>query len=167
MENEAKIDDSDIISKSQLKRDSHALQALGKRLANLSAERFASMPLDDALREAVELARKISNKRGALKRQFQFIGKLLRARDNEPIFAALEALDQNSQESIQKHHLAEHWRDQIVAEGNQAIDAAIAEIDRADRQKLRQLWRNYQHAKTDPKRVQQARLIYQEIKSSL
>lgn len=167
MENEAEFDEIEYVSKSQLKRDSHALQDLGKRLAALPAEQLAGIPLDDALREAIALARKIQNKRSALKRQYQFIGKLLRARDPEPIVTALAALDHQSQQSIQRHHQAEYWRDCIVEQGDAAIDALLEDAPGADRQKLRQLWRNHHNAKSDAKKTQQARLIYQEIKSTL
>lgn len=167
MENEAEIDQIEYVSKSQLKRESHALQDLGKRLVALPGEHLVTMPLDDALRDAIDLARKIQNKRSALKRQYQFIGKLLRACDPEPIYEALQALDHQSQQSIQKHHRAEHWRDRVVDQGESAIDALLDEIPTADRQKLRQLWRNHHHAKSESKKVQQSRLIYKEIKSTL
>ncbi len=167
MENEAEIDEIEYVSKSQLKRESHALQALGKRLAALPPDHLSRVPLDNQLREAIELARRIQNKRSALKRHYQFIGKLLRARDPDPIITALAELDQDSQQSIQRHHRAERWRDRIVDEGNTAIDALLDELPGADRQKLRQLWRNHNHARNDSKRTQNARLIYQEIKQAL
>ena len=167
MENEAEFDEIEHVSKSQLKRESHALQDLGKRLAALPPELLARIPLDEPLREAVELARRLQNKRSALKRQYQFVGKLLRARDPDPIIAALAELDQASQRSIQQHHRAENWRDRIVEHGNDAIDALLVETPSADRQKLRQLWRNHNAAATDAKRIQNARLIYKEIKQAL
>ncbi len=167
MENEAEFDDIEYISKSQLKRDSLALRDLGKRLAALPDEHLGRIPLDDQLREAIALARRIHNKRSALKRHYQFIGKLLRARDPDPIFAALAEIDRDGQQSIQRHHRAEQWRDRIVERGNGAIDALIEEIGNADRQKLRQLWRNHNTARTDAKRIQQTRLIYKEIKKAL
>lgn len=163
MENEAENDSIEYVSKSQLKRDSHALQDLGKRLAALPAERLARVPLDEALREAVALARRIQNKRSALKRQYQYIGKLLRARDPDPIYAALAEFDHDSRQSIRRHHRAEDWRDRVVAGGESAIEALLEELPAADRQKLRQLRRNYDHAKTDAKRTQHSRLIYKEI----
>jgi len=167
MENEAEFDEIENVSKSQLKRDSHAIQDLGKRLVALPAEHLARIPLDESVLEAIALAHRIHNKRSALKRHYQFLGKLLRARDTEAIVAALAEIDSESQHSIQKHHRAERWRDRIIDQGNDAIEALVAEVERADRQKLRQLWRNHQHAKTDAKRVQHARLLYKEIKQSL
>jgi len=167
MENEAQIDEIEYVSKSQLKRESHAIQDLGKRLAALPAEQLARIPLDDAVLEAIALAHRIHNKRSALKRHYQFLGKLLRARDTEAITAALAAIDQENQHSIQRHHRAESWRDRIIEQGGDAIEALVAEVEQADRQKLRQLWRNHQHAKTDAKRAQHARLLYREIFQAL
>ena len=167
MENEAEFDDIEYVSKSQHKRDSHALQDLGRRLSALPAAQFARMPLDDALREAIELARRIQNKRSALKRQYQYIGKLLRARDPEPIQAALAELDAASRQSIRRHHRAEQWRDRIIEEGNGAIDALLTECASANRQRLRQLWRNHQQAADDSRRIQHARQIYREIFQAL
>ena len=167
MQNEAESDEIEYVSKSQLKRESHAIQDLGKRLAALSAEQLARIPLDQPVLEAIALAHRIQNKRGALKRHYQFLGKLLRARDTDSILAALAEIDNEGQRATQKHHRAERWRDRIIDEGNDAIDAFIADTGQADRQKLRQLWRNYQHAKTDDKRQQNSRLIYREVRQSL
>jgi ribosome-associated protein len=167
MENEAEFDEFEPVSKTQLKRDSHAIQDLGKRLCDLSADHLARIPLDEPVLEAIALAHRIQNKRSALKRHYQFLGKLLRARDTEAILAALDAIDNENKHSIQKHHRAERWRDRIIEQGIDAIEALVAEIERADRQKLRQLWRNHQHAKTDAKRIQSSRLIYKEIKQSI
>jgi ribosome-associated protein len=166
-QNEAEFEEIEYVSKSQLKRDSLALQALGKKLAALPAEHLARIPLDPPLLEAIELAKRIQNKRSALKRHYQYLGKLLRARDPEPIRAALAEIDHEGRQSIRRHHRAEAWRDRIVAEGIAAIDALLVETPGADRQKLRQLWRNYEKATDDAKRVQQARLIYKEIYQAL
>ena len=167
MENEAEFDSVDYVSKSQLKRESHAIQGLGRKLAALSAEHLARIPLDDQLLDAIHLAHRIQNKRSALKRHYQYLGKLLRARDIDPIITALTEIEQESRQAIQRHHRAERWRDRIVDEGNDAIEALIAEVPGADRQKLRQLMRNHQQARTDAKRTQHFRQLYQEIKRIL
>ena len=167
MENEAEFDEIEYVSKSQQKRESQAIQDLGKRLAALPAEQLARIPLDEPVLEAIQLAHRIQNKRSALKRHYQFLGKLLRKRDTDAIFAALAEIDHDSQQSIQRHHRAEQWRDRIVAEGADAIEALIDEVDRADRQKLRQQLRNIQHARSDDRRNQHTRLMYREIYQSL
>jgi len=166
-QNEADFEEIEYVSKSQLKRDSLALQALGKQLVALSNEHLARIPLDAPVLEAIELAKRIRNKRSALKRHYQYLGKLLRARDPEPIQAALAEIENEANHSIRRHHRAEHWRDRILADGNTAIDALLDETPAADRQKLRQLYRNWQKAPDDSKRTQDSRLIYKEIFQAL
>ena len=76
MENEIKNEtpeEIEIVSKSQLKRESHEIQNLGKRLASLSSEQLGQISLDEAVKEAIALAQKIHNKRSALKRHYQLI----------------------------------------------------------------------------------------------
>lgn len=170
MENEVKNDSLagvDWVSKSQLKRESQDIQKLGKRLASLNPEQLGNIPLDEAVIEAIALAHKIQNKRSALKRHYQFLGKLLRARDTESIFMALAIIDQSSHSQIKRHHQAEHWRDEIIANGREAIESLLELQPNADRQKLRQLWRNQKSANTDARKTQASRLIYQEVIKAL
>ena len=75
-------------SKSQRKRDALALQELGETLVTLKPTQLDKMPLPEELREAVLAARQM-NQRGARKRQLQYIGRLMRQIDPEPIRAAL------------------------------------------------------------------------------
>ena len=155
MENDANIDDADeieIVSRSQLKRESQGIQKLGKRLTELSVSQLEHIPLDEPVLEAIALAHKIQNKRSALKRHFQYLGKLLRARDTDEIFAALERFEKVDQIEIQRHQQAERWRDQILEQGFDAVEAFVEHQESADRQRLRQLWRNYSHAKSHEKK---------------
>ena len=70
-----------------------ALQELGERLVGLPESELAKIPIDDErLRDAVTTARRITA-RGGLRRQLQFIGKLMRSVDPEPISRSLAALD--------------------------------------------------------------------------
>ncbi len=76
-------------SKSQRKREATALQSMGETLVALKPVQLAKIPLPDELREAVLAARQMQQ-HGARKRQLQYIGKLMRQIDPEPIRAALE-----------------------------------------------------------------------------
>ena len=79
-------------SKSARKRAYLALQQLGEELITLRDDDLETVPLDEDLLEAVHEARRI-RKRGALRRQKQYIGKLMgRLDDPEPIRQALERL---------------------------------------------------------------------------
>lgn len=82
-------------SKSARKRAYLALQQLGEELIALRDTELRTVPLDDDLLGAVLEARRIG-KRGALRRQKQYIGKLMgRLDDPEPIRQALERLRRN------------------------------------------------------------------------
>lgn len=79
-------------SKSARKREYLALQKLGEELIPLLESDLRAMNLDDDLLDAVLEAKRLK-KRGALRRQKQYIGKLVGRLDNpEPIRASLERL---------------------------------------------------------------------------
>jgi len=78
-------------SKSARKREYLALQKLGEQLITITRSDLDDLPLDDVLREAVCDAREIKA-HGALRRQKQYIGKLMRNVNPEPIRAGLQKL---------------------------------------------------------------------------
>ena len=159
-------EDIEYVSKSQLKRDSKALQDLGKKLSTYNDEQLARIPLDHDLLDAIHLAHKLVHKRGALKRHFQFIGKLLRNTDAEPIIAAVTAIEEQDRINNQRFHRLEQWRDEILEHGDAAIQQLCAQHPELDRQHLRQLWRNHQRAPAD-KRPQVARQLFKELRDSV
>ena len=69
-------------SKSARKREYIALQKLGEELIALKESDLDRLPLDDNLRDAV-LEAKQMKAHGALRRQKQYIGKLMRHIDPE------------------------------------------------------------------------------------
>ena len=78
-------------SKSARKREYIALQKLGEELITLRESDLDGLPLDDRLREAVMDARQIKA-HGALRRQKQYIGKLMRHIDPDPLRAEMAKL---------------------------------------------------------------------------
>lgn len=85
--------DSDLRpSKSQRKRDAHALQALGEQLVALPPAHLARLVLPDDLREAVRATKRMSQ-HGARLRQMQYIGRLMRALDEDVLTAIRQALE--------------------------------------------------------------------------
>ena len=78
-------------SKTQRKRAVHELQDLGAELVELKDDQLAAIDLPEALRDAVMEARRIT-RFGAKRRQLQYIGKIMRRIDAEPIRAALAEL---------------------------------------------------------------------------
>ena len=125
-------------SKTQRKRDMHALQALGEELITLPDSQLEQIPLPERLREAVLDARKMT-KRGALHRQRQYIGRLMREIDAEPVREAVEIIRARERSQHMIFHQAERWRDRIIDAGDEAIEQLVQTYPDADRQRLRSM----------------------------
>jgi ribosome-associated protein len=128
-------------SKTQIKKEMLALQELGEELVSLSATNRAKLPLDDELLDALQLADKLSKKHEALRRHIQFIGRLMRTRDLEPLERGLAVIRNTNQAATRKFHLVEDWRDKLIA-NNDALTEFVAEYPEVDVQQLRTLIRN-------------------------
>ncbi len=128
------------VSKSQRKREMHALQALGETLVGLPDDQLSRLDLPENLHEAIMQARSISA-RGALRRQLQYVGRLMRDVDADQIRDRLQSVQEGTARNAAIQHRAERWRERLLAE-----DAALAEFVAAfpatDVQQLRTLLRN-------------------------
>ena len=125
-------------SKTQIKKEMLALQELGEELVSLSASNRAKLPLDEELINALQLADKLSKKHEALRRHIQFIGRLMRTRDLEPLERGLAIIRNTNQAATRKFHLVEDWRDKLIA-SNDALTEFVAEYPDVDVQQLRSL----------------------------
>jgi len=112
-------------SKSMRKREAHRLQDLGEELIELRDSELLALNLPEILVEAVREARRTSS-RGGGARQRQYIGKLMREIDPEPIRAALAARSGRSAVEAERFKRLEAWRERLVLEGAAALD----ELDR-------------------------------------
>ena len=126
-------------SKTQLKAEADEKQALGQALLTLRADLMATLELPDKLLEAIKEAKKITNFEGK-RRQMQFIGKLMRPLNAEPIRDAInEQLNGSAQLTLQLH-LAEQWRDKLVL-NDDALGAWLTQYPATDAQQLRAMIR--------------------------
>ena len=134
------FDDSETTapSKTQLKREMTALQKLGEQLVKLTVGELATIPLNNELADAIQTARKIKSREG-LRRQMQFIGKLMRKHDTEAIEQAFRQLQDGRKEQARAFHQLEQWRDTLINNGLSAIEDIVERFPNADRQHLRQL----------------------------
>jgi len=108
-------------SKSARKRAAHAVQDLGEELTRLREAELAALALPERLGEAIRAARRITS-RAALARQRQYIGKLMRDIDPEPIRAALAARSAADARESERFKRLEAWRERLIAEGPAALD---------------------------------------------
>jgi len=149
-----KNDQQQTPSKSQRKRDLDELKLLGHELLGFSDDALRQLLLPDTLLEALRTAQKIKA-HGALKRQMQYIGKLLREIDDAPIRAAIEARDRQHATHTREFHRLEALRDHLLSGDGTALDEAMALFPLADRQLLRKLVRQArsEHEQNQPPRA--------------
>ena len=129
-------------SRTDLKRESDELQDLGKELLTLRTDLFNGIGLPDKLAEALAEAKRITNFEGK-RRQMQYVGKLMRKLEPELVQAARQALEEQQKGSATEKlqlHLAEQWRDRLIADDG-ALPAWMAEHPGTDTQQLRALMR--------------------------
>ncbi|MBA1145665.1 DUF615 domain-containing protein [Ectothiorhodospiraceae bacterium WFHF3C12] len=154
-------------NKTAEKREAETLRELGRRLTALSAEQLSEIPLDAEIAEAVDEWRRIRS-REAQRRQIQRIGKLLRQVDTGPIQAGLDRLDHSSSLAKAELHQAERWRERLLEQGDEAVQAFVAEYPGVEIQPLRQLIRNTrreQQAGKPPKAYRELfRLIREHVR---
>ena len=151
------------VSKSEIKRDAEDLKQLGEKLVNLTKANLTKVPLDDSLKDAIELAQRLQKE--ARRRQLQYIGKLLRSIDAEPIREALEKIENKHNQQQAMLHKLEILRDELVTKGDAALTDLLNEHPSADRQQLRNLIRAAQKEKEQNKPSKAYREIYQILKT--
>jgi ribosome-associated protein len=118
-------------SKSARKREYQAVQELGEKLIDLKESELDSLTLPEELRTAVSAAKRMKS-HGALRRQKQLIGKLMRQTDADQIRADLHRFGASERSAKQLFASAEQWRDRLVAEDSHAWDAFITETGSDD-----------------------------------
>lgn len=162
-------DDEDIDegpSKSLLKRQSAELQQLGESLIELAPNELDELELPEKLRDAIDIAKRISA-HGGLYRQKQFIGKLMRKIDVEPIRAALEAKRNAQRTEVLRFRRVELWRDRLLSEDGAALSALLEEHPHADRSQLERLLARARHEQQRKQPPAAARELFSVLRALL
>lgn len=154
-------DDAETKSRSQHKRESEALQRLGEKLVELPDSVLAALPLPEDLRDAIAHARTLTA-HGALRRQRQFIGRLMREIDAEPISQAIAQWEHGRRRQSEQHHDLESLREDLIREGEPAIKRLLALYPHADTGQVRQWVNNarQEHQSNAPPRASRALFRY-------
>ena len=129
-------------SKTEIKKEMHQLQDFAQSLVEMSKHQRSLIPLSDDLKDAMVVADKIRNKHEALRRHIRHIAKILLETDLAPIHQAIDVMANKHQQSTAKFERLENLREQLVEQGNDAVEALLLEFEQMDRQKLKQLVRN-------------------------
>jgi ribosome-associated protein len=123
------------LSKSARKREAASLQELGVQLSALPEQEIASLDLPDKLFVALRDLRRLPS-HGAQLRQRQYIGKLMREIDPEPVLAKLAERKQRHDSEIRHFQQIERWRDRLLSDPETAMPLLCEEFPHADRDAL-------------------------------
>jgi ribosome-associated protein len=127
-------------SKTQLKAEADAQQALGVRLSELPKDRLLKLNLPEAVLEAVLESKRITAN-GAIRRHRQYLGRLMREIDTAPISEQLARWDGKHTAENAYFHGLERWRDRLIKDPN-AVSEFLNLHPQTDSQQLRTLIRN-------------------------
>lgn len=153
-------------SKSALKREIEALQHLADQMSALNDQELRRLGVDDGLREAIAQARSMRPS-GARNRQLKHCVKYMDLESLAEVRAYIE--DRHSQQvaANREFHEIERWRDRLIAEGDQGLEALFSHHDGLDRQRIRQLSRDAAREKETGKPAGAGRKLYRYLRESL
>jgi ribosome-associated protein len=159
-------DDEDLVdlppSKTKIKKQMLELQNIGEQLADLNKDQLKELDLPESLRDAINEVKKMT-KFGAINRQMQYIGRLMRDVETAPIIAKLEVWNGTSKQHITWLHQVENWRDRLLAEPD-ALTELLAAYPQSDAQRLRALIRNALKEKELAKPLKSFRELFQVLR---
>lgn len=149
----------DEFSRQKRKNEVEAWQQAGERLIKLSEPQLKQLELPEEIYDAVIEAKRLTAN-GAIRRQRQYIGRLMREdEDPDAIVARLQALEGNARHQVAKLHLIERWRDRLIADEN-VLGELIDSYPDIDTQRVRSLIRNAQKELTAGKPPKSSRELF-------
>jgi ribosome-associated protein len=151
-------------SKTQRKKEMTALQQMGAELVKLPRARLERFDLPEPLFDALLEAQRITS-HGAIRRQMQYIGKLMRDADAELIAAELAAIRGESDTAKAQFHALERWRDRLLAQDD-ALTEWLGHHPGADAQQMRQLIRNARREAVEGKPPRSSRALFRLLRDS-
>src|SRR5262245_19569657 len=152
-------------TKTELKRQARDVQELADRLIAAPAEVVARLDLPEKLIDAIALARRITGG-GALVRQRQFVAKLMRDLELDPVRHALDAVAGSARLDAARFRRAERWRDRLVEGGEPALAEFVAEFT-VERRELARLVAAAVSERRNGKPAGAGRKLFREVQDAL
>jgi ribosome-associated protein len=162
LDNEVDSEADLLPSKTKLKAEADAQQALGVRLTELPKDRLLKLNLPDDVTQAILDTKKITAN-GAIRRHRQYLGRLMREIDTAPITEQLARWDGKHTAENAYFHGLERWRDRLITDNN-ALSEFIALHPSTDSQQLRTLIRNAQKELASNKPPKSSREIFKVLR---
>jgi ribosome-associated protein len=154
------------LSKSARKREAAALQELGVKLSALPDQEIKALDLPENLFVALRDLRRLPS-HGAQVRQRQYIGKLMRNIDPEPVLAKLAERKLRHDMEIRYFQQIERWRDRLLSEPTTAVDELLQEYPHADRATLLKLLEKAERERVEQRSPVGARELFAFVRQLL
>ena len=161
-ENDDFQEPEDVKSKSEVKREYKALQALGKELVELSPKLLVDVPISEAMQDMIATAKTL--KHGTLNRQLRLIGRRMEEEDVDAIRVVLTKLKLPHKQKVEQFHEVENWRDQLLSGDSELFQTLADQYANFDRQYVNQLIRNAKKEQEQSKPPKSSRLLFQYLK---
>lgn len=152
-------------SKSQIKRDKLALQALAERMASMPRSELERLNLSEATWVALDETPRIKDLR-ARKRHWKRIANLLERENMDAVHALVDGAEERERAATAHHHALEHWRERLIAEGDTVVAEFVEQCPDVDRQQLRALVRAAQRD-TERGKPDAPRKLFRFLRESL
>ena len=146
--------EAEFVSRTKKKERVEELQKLGVALVALAPAQLGALALPPELLAAVLEAQRIGSHE-ARRRQLQYVGKIMRRVDPEPVRAALAAVTGRSATARAQQRRLESWRERLLGDDGALTEYASGHPG-ADLQALRAAIRNARKeiAEAKPPRAQ-------------
>lgn len=152
----------DYKSRTQKKKEALALQKLGEKLVELSAEQLEEIDMPEEIYNAVKEV-KAMRSHGARRRQMQYIGTLMRKIDPSQIEDAIQEIEQGNYRKALEFQETEMWRDELIAGNKELMEEILNKYPDTDRQQMAQLVRNAAKEKKADKPLAAYRALFRYL----
>ena len=154
------------VSKSQKKRDCHALQRISDRLLELKHDELALIDLPAELEDAIKETQRIHSN-SALKRQRQYLGKIMRSCDSEAIEQQLKRVVHRNDTNTAQFRKLEKWRDRLIQNDKDVFGEIIQQLPDVDRHHVHDLVRQAVKESKEQKPPAAARKLFKYLRELL
>jgi len=158
--------DNALPTKSQAKREMRELREIASALGQLSTEQISNLSASPPFRDGLFKLKQLADGEPR-KRQIHYLGRRLLEEDEQALRRELASLQSGTAEHSRRLHMAERWRDRLIAEDREAITAFIEAFPETEARHLRNLVHNARKDQAEDKNTGQARKLFRYIKEQI
>ena len=151
------------VSKSEIKREMLALQALGERLIKLKPALWEGLGLGPEMLDALRESRRIKS-HNALRRHVRRLGKLLQHEETAQVERLFARMDREQLQDKAHFHRLERWRERLLEGGDKVLGELMDACPKVDRQHLRQLVRGAQKERSEERPPVMQRKLFKYLR---